>query len=127
MFLSYNTFLKSLSDSVQKFGLIQRQKSGYVLNFQLHVYTDSESTTREKGLEHRFVMNLMESYQGKGQCVILSPMVRLSKSNRKGYGSDSKPNSETNSVSGTCTLCFITSKDKKLQLYCGVTVKMFLP
>ena len=45
-------------------------KTGYVLYFQ--VYTGANSkTTREKGLGHRVVMDLMESYKMKGHCLFI--------------------------------------------------------
>ena len=44
-------------------------KTGYVLNFQL--YTGSDPKTKEKGLSHRVVMELMRSYLFKKHCLFV--------------------------------------------------------
>ena len=67
------SFLQYLPKKPTKFGIKvwvnSEAKSGYVLNFQ--IYTGSESGTKEKGLGHCVVMDLMEPYHFKGHCLFI--------------------------------------------------------
>ena len=67
-------FLQYIPKKPTRFGIKvwvnSEAKTGYVLCFQ--VYTGAnQKTTKEKGLGHRVVMDLMERYQMKGHCLFI--------------------------------------------------------
>ena len=67
-------FLQYIPKKPTRFGIKvwvnSEAKTGYVLCFQ--VYTGASSkTSKEKGLGHRVVMDLMERYQMKGHCLFV--------------------------------------------------------
>jgi len=67
------SFLQYLPKKPTKFGIKvwinAEAKSGYVLNFQ--IYTGSDTKTKEKGLGHRVVMDLMQPYFFKNHCLFV--------------------------------------------------------
>ena len=67
------SFLQYLPKKPTKFGIKvwvnAEAKTGYVLNFQ--VYTGSDTKTKEKGLSHRVVMDLMRPYFFKKHCLFV--------------------------------------------------------
>ena len=67
------SFLQYLPKKPTKFGIKvwvnAEAKTGYVLNFQ--VYTGSDPKTKEKGLSHRVVMDLMQPYLFKKHCLFI--------------------------------------------------------
>ena len=135
-------FLQYIQKKTTRFGIKvwvnSEAKTGYVLCFQ--VYTGASSkTSKEKGLGHRVVMDLMERYQMKGHCLFVdnfytSPLLLRDlllvgtyctgtvRSTRKHFPGDLIPsgaNIDTGSFRFAVTNCLLRLETWERLLRCG--------